>query len=189
MSITGERESSLKIKDFIEKVRACKKCMPDVEPLIAGSSNSKIFVVSERPPDKKTHEEFGKYWKKDGLIPVFGACTMLGIVDELNTKNFFWMHTANCYKGKQKKCSENFLEDGIRLVNPKLILIFGKDAAHFFFPTKKFKDVIGLGKWDKYDCAVLPHFSSAARKWHKTYENKVEGVKKKVKKILSGISE
>lgn len=173
------------LDEFTEEVRSCRVCNPGVEPFIAGSDTSKILVVSERPPDKNVHDDFGGYWRRPGMIPVFGACRMLGIFDELNSHDFFWIHRSNCYNGSMRKCSERYLRKCIELVNPELVLIFGSKAAAFFFPNKEFKDAVGSRKWEgKHNVIVLPHFSSAARGAHKVYGKQIEKARREVRHIL-----
>lgn len=187
------------IESFLQEIRRCRDCgiKPQGMPFVFGSSNSRILVVSEMPSKTAWERRDGEKWGRGEIgLPRYCEQDWLDIgIDEFKS-NFFWTHTANCYtesRAHHEHCSSKFLSRAIGLVNPKMILIFGRTASEHFFPNKKMKFLVNKeltcavsGK--KYDCHVLFHWSKANEKWRKKFRkihrNAIEDSKKIIEQII-----
>ena len=110
-------------------------------------------------------------------------------IEELSFRSEHYMTSVTkCFPGKAKNGSGDrvpsraeqtlcrpFLEDEIRLIDPKLILPVGRLAINIFFPAKdSLANLIGTEKmFDNRWIIPLPHPSGASR-WHQLEENRLK---------------
>jgi len=166
----SEESRAQEIEDLKSSIRECNDC--EIQewhtPCVFGSQDSKILIVSERPPKGEYEKELGKQMAEGTLEkePRFCQKNWLDISGHFSPKHFFWIHRANCFSDYYEQCSCKFLEKAIRLVRPKLMLIFGGVAAEYFFPAeRRVIDLVNRGKlvYRRHgistECRVLFHWS------------------------------
>ena len=97
--------------------------------------------------------------------------------DFYNEDNFYISGVGHCYPGKDAKgndkkppkmCADKWLKEELRFVNSKIIILIGRHAAEYFFPKRKFKELIFKSQEiDGKLTVVLPHPSPINIKWFK----------------------
>jgi len=187
----------LKLKKQIENCKICQKNFGfKPRPIFWGSHKSKIIHISQAPSlnvhktqypfNDKSGERLRKEWYQ------------VSNEDFYNPHNFYITAIAHCYPGRNKSggdqkppkiCAEKWLLQELKLLKPKLFLVVGSYATHFFFPTKKlsklvFEDI----KISEIPCFVLPHPSSLNRKWFKDNpefgKKKLPEIRRKIKEVI-----
>jgi len=94
---------------------------------------------------------------------------------------FFWIHMANCFpegdlKDTWKLCSGKFIKEALLLVNPKLVITLGANAARYFFSFQSLKNHVrrflgnGLNctiNRQSYACIPFSHPSWKVDRWRR----------------------
>ena len=146
----SEESRTQQIHALLKEIRECDLCelKPRYTPCVYGSEYSKILVVSWEPSKGEYEGRGGKCPLGDvmassmlsGREPPFWTCNYwLGKSEPFSSRDFFWIHRANCAGGNRQQCSCKFLERAIGLVRPQAIFIFGGAAADYFFPKQKYR--------------------------------------------------
>jgi uracil-DNA glycosylase len=128
------------------------------KPLIDDWRDQKVIFISQAP--SKTawadHElsTLNNSFFKDFLLPKIFPDLRLDESLEIWRKIVFWTHTSNCYPGKlvdadgdeepNSICSDEYLDQIIDNMNPKLIVLMGLSATKFF--DTSLRELIGSKK-------------------------------------------
>ncbi|CAG0980052.1 hypothetical protein METP3_02027 [Methanosarcinales archaeon] len=128
------------------------------KPLIDEWRDQKVLFISQAP--SKTawadHElsTLNNSFFKDFLLPKVFPDLHVDESLEIWRKIVFWTHTANCYPGKRVDadgdeepnsiCSDEYLDQIIDNMNPKLIVLMGLSSTKFF--DTSLRELIGNKK-------------------------------------------
>ena len=201
------------MEEILCSIRKCEDCkiLNRFTPCVFGSAQSRILVVSDSPPRTEytgtaSRPPLGVVMARGTLegrwTPAFARERWrnedwLDISKQFNSRNFFWIHRANCAEelgGNREHCTSKFMENAISLIKPtlSLILIFGRYAAGYFFPNRDFLELVR--RRDLVDskhglkCCVLYHWSprNKQRNLHQEdHDMALKDAKKIVHEILS----
>ncbi len=130
-----------------EEILSCHMCEDKFgfkpQPIFLGNVNSKIMHISQAPSQnvQKTLKPFddasGKRLRNEWYH----------ISDDTfyNPDNFYFTAIAHCYPGKSpnggdmlppKSCAKLWLQKEVELVNNKIFILIGREAAKFFSRSK-----------------------------------------------------
>jgi len=168
-------DSFYNLKKEILSCRDCKKLFGfDPNPNFFGAKNSKIIQISQAPSknvhltSKAFNDQSGKRLRE-----------WYQISDDIfyNTKNLYITGIAHCFPGKDKNggdikppvyCANKWLKKEFSMVNNKIFIVIGREAAKYLFPKKDFNELIFNDQLINGKPAyVLPHPSPLNMKWFK----------------------
>lgn len=133
-------------------------------PIVFGRKNSKVFQVSQAPSynvhlTRKPFDDFsGKRLRE-----------WYGINEDIfyNEDNFYITALAHCFPGKSEnggdkiptsECAKKWLLQELNLVDNKIYVVIGRQAAKFLFPKSGYEDLIFNNTYLNNKLAiVLPH--------------------------------
>ncbi|MBT3240363.1 MAG: uracil-DNA glycosylase family protein [Chloroflexi bacterium] len=173
------------------KIRSCSFCLDAghwVAPpgVTQGDVEAKIMTIGQAPGI--TEVEVKRPFNAGSGKRLFEWLAKADI-DEIWFRSTQYMSSVTkCYPGRveggsgdrvpsraEQALCRPFLDEEIRLVNPKLIILIGRLAIGLYFPKKlKLTEIIGTqtqlenGSW----VVPLPHSSGASR-WHQIAENRL----------------
>lgn len=143
-------------------------------------------LKSQKPFDDKSGERLRKQWYKVSEETFY------------NQDNFYFTSIGMYYPGKGKTgdlkpslaMANKWLKEEISFLNPRLFLIVGSFAAAFFFPGKKFTDLVFTNQTLLQKPAlVLPHPSPINKKWFKDHpkfeEKRLKRVQEYIHQVLN----
>ena len=177
------------IPALLERIRQCRDCSicPQRTPVVYGSVDSRIMIVSEVPPKGAWKNNLGEEWKisldnkgwKDGTA--HSLCKWLGLDSPEGYKRLFWIQRSNCYASYGKghvflHCSRKHIPHAIRTVKPELIITLGRTAAEWFYQFNNLWEVVGKQisyKDGDFECPVIAFFhpSKANAFWRSEYSD------------------
>lgn len=160
------------IEDLNSQIEACKNCKlgKDQEKRIhgIGSGNPELMIVGEAPgsANLKSGEPFSDKRAKDIIHKVL---IQIGISEDRVWKtNVLKCPTPGFrdpYDGEVRAC-QKFLNEEIRLLNPKVILSMGRTPAYFFTGNKgTVKDLRGKVRWYKSKPVVITYHPSGVKRF------------------------
>lgn len=185
--------------ELVENIKSCRDCRElfgfEPNPVFSGNENAKILQISQAPSQNvhKTNKCFndasGKKLRKEWYkIPD---------EDFYNDDNFYISGIGHCYPGKcsnggDKKppiyCANKWLRQEIKFVKSKIIVLLGRYSASYFFPGKKFSELVFYNQEiDGKLTLVLPHPSPLNRKWFKDNPNFEKKRLPEIRKIIHEI--
>ena len=181
--------STAALRAHVEELRACRKCVRmESAPVSGGPVKSGVMLVGQAPG---THEpQLGRPFAWTAGKTLFRwfeqAC---GFGEDIFRANVYMAAVCRCFPGKHPKGSGDrvpddeeiancapWMENEIRLLQPKLVIPVGKLAIAQFVTAEKLSEVIGrripLERGGvKFDLVALPHPSGAST-WHRTEPGK-----------------
>jgi uracil-DNA glycosylase len=181
--------STAALRVHVEELRACRKCVRmESAPVSGGPVQSEVMLVGQAPG---THEpQLGRPFAWTAGKTLFRwfeqAC---GFGEDIFRANVYMAAVCRCFPGKHPKGSGDrvpddeeiancapWMENEIRLLQPKLVIPVGKLAIAQFVTAEKLSEVIGrripLERGGvKFDLVALPHPSGAST-WHRTEPGK-----------------
>jgi len=181
--------STAALRAHVEELRACRKCVRmESAPVSGGPVKSEVMLVGQAPG---THEpQLGRPFAWTAGKTLFRwfeqAC---GFGEDIFRANVYMAAVCRCFPGKHPKGSGDrvpddeeiancapWMENEIRLLQPKLVIPVGKLAIAQFVTAEKLSEVIGrripLERGGvKFDLVALPHPSGAST-WHRTEPGK-----------------
>ena len=181
--------STTALRAHVEELRACRKCVRmESAPVSGGPVKSEVMLVGQAPG---THEpQLGRPFAWTAGKTLFRwfeqAC---GFGEDIFRANVYMAAVCRCFPGKHPKGSGDrvpddeeiancapWMENEIRLLQPKLVIPVGKLAIAQFVTAEKLSEVIGrripLARGGvKFDLVALPHPSGAST-WHRTEPGK-----------------
>lgn len=181
--------STAALRAHVEELRACRKCARmESAPVSGGPVKSEVMLVGQAPG---THEpQLGRPFAWTAGKTLFRwfeqAC---GFGEDIFRANVYMAAVCRCFPGKHPKGSGDrvpddeeiancapWMENEIRLLQPKLVIPVGKLAIAQFVTAEKLSEVIGrripLARGGvKFDLVALPHPSGAST-WHRTEPGK-----------------
>ena len=171
-----------KKKDFIKlthQLKICKKCkdLPiDSHPVFAGKLKNKIMVIGQAPGKQELKHNLpfiGPAGKR-----LFKWLAGIGISEGEFRNAAYFTQIMKCYPGagdrgdlrpnpKQLKNCASYLEQEIKLLNPKLVVPVGKLAIERILGKVKLEEVVGRKFFKelfggKRTVIPLPHPSGAS---------------------------
>ena len=181
------------LKEKISKCRYCKKNFGfEPNPIFWGNQNSKIVQISQAPSLKVNNsgkpftDMSGKTLKYDWY--------QISDKEFYNTNNFYIGALSHCYPGKDKNgndkkppkcCFDKWVSKELKLLNNKIYIIIGANAAKKFFPNEKFDDLVFKNNyWNNKLTIVLPHPSPLNKRWIKNHPEFLKKRIYEVRKIL-----
>ena len=181
---------------LLEEIRNCKDCdiRPAKTPVVYGTADSKIFVVSEGPPEDAWISDLGKEWSKhfDLSGPSGGAargfCRWLGI-EKGPYDCLCWIQRANCWAGKRYgpisfHCSKEYIPRAIEVVKPKVIVTLGRPAARWFLEFGNLSEVVGnefAYSAGSFACPVIPLYHPSGR--NRSLKNQPAAMRDRVREL------
>ena len=190
------------ISDFEELKRGilnCRDCMQKFgftpHPIFYGSSNAKVFQISQAPSKKVYYT--GKPFT-DATGKKLREWYQVSEEVFYNPNLFYITAIAHCFPGKgknggdvrpPKECAKRWLLKELDCVQNEIYLIVGKEAANFLFPGKNYTDLIFQDQvLNKKTAFVLPHPSPVNIKWFKDHpeflSKRLLKVRKAIHKVL-----
>lgn len=179
-----------KFFDALQKeMHACRACLQAgyfVQPpaITRGKLVAKIMTIGQAPGI--TEVEAGRPFNAGSGTRLFQWLGKAGIDEDWFRSTQYMTAVTKCFPGRVKNGSgdrvpsrteqelcRHFLEDELKLVNPKLIIPIGRLAIERFFGAgPALEELIGSeevmdGRW----IIPLPHPSGASR-WHQISENR-----------------
>lgn len=147
----GELRVNLELKSLHDRISKCQRC-PELEnkvPLLfMPNTHVKIMVVTQGPKGERVSRDKMREVKRDVLSPanIFMYPFLYTIFNgrfrpdgeiEKESSTAYWTHVRKCFmEGEKrrilKRCSEEYLEEEIRIISPKLTIAVGDRAANFF---------------------------------------------------------
>lgn len=184
--------------ELVKKIKSCRECRSlfgfEPNPVVSGNQNAKILQISQAPSknvhntSKPFNDLSGKKLREWYKVP-----------DKIfyNPDLFYITAIAHCYPGKSpnggdrkppKKCADKWLEQEIKFVNSKIIVLIGRYSANYFFPNKDFSELIfNNQKIDDKLTIVLPHPSPINQKWFKDHPDFETKRLQEIRKIIQDI--
>jgi uracil-DNA glycosylase family 4 len=168
-----------KFSVLAKEIHSCRDCRKlfrfEPNPVFTGNQDAKILQISQAPSqnvhntNKCFNDASGKKLRTEWYkIPD---------TDFYNDNNFYISGIGHCYPGKNptggdnkppKHCADKWLRKELALVDSKIIILLGRCAAEYFFPNKKFSELIFTNQRIKGKLTiVLPHPSPLNKKWFK----------------------
>ena len=163
----------------LSQCRLCPNMMP---PVITGQAvNSEILLVGQAPGDKEGG--LGRPFAWTAGKTLFKWFESIGVNEADFRRQVYMSAVCRCFPGKNPKggdrvpdkkeietCSQ-WINEEIKLLQPKLILPVGKLAISQYIPVSKLVDVIGKKIQQdinglEVDMIPLPHPSGAST-WHR----------------------
>jgi len=163
----------------LSQCRLCPNMMP---PVITGQAvNSEILLVGQAPGDKEGG--LGRPFAWTAGKTLFKWFESIGVNEADFRRQVYMSAVCRCFPGKNPKggdrvpdkqeietCSQ-WINEEIKLLQPKLILPVGKLAISQYIPVNKLVDVIGKKIQQdinglEVDMIPLPHPSGAST-WHR----------------------
>ncbi len=163
----------------LSQCRLCPNMMP---PVITGQAvNSEILLVGQAPGDKEGG--LGRPFAWTAGKTLFKWFESIGVNEADFRRQVYMSAVCRCFPGKNPKggdrvpdkkeietCSQ-WINEEIKLLQPKLILPVGKLAISQYIPVSKLVDVIGKEIQQninglEVDIIPLPHPSGAST-WHR----------------------
>jgi len=160
----------------------CRLCPNMVPPVITGQAvNSEILLVGQAPGDKEGG--LGRPFAWTAGKTLFKWFESIGVNEADFRRQVYMSAVCRCFPGKNPKggdrvpdkkeietCSQ-WINEEIKLLQPKLILPVGKLAISQYIPVNKLVDVIGKKIQQdinglEVDIIPLPHPSGAST-WHR----------------------
>ncbi|HLD94807.1 MAG TPA: uracil-DNA glycosylase family protein [Anaerolineales bacterium] len=182
------------------EMRACRVCLQAgyfVQPpaITKGKLGAKIMTIGQAPGI--TEVEAGRPFNAGSGKRLFQWLGKAGIDEDWFRSTQYMTAVTKCFPGKMKngggdrvpsraeqELCRHFLEEELKLINPKLIIPIGRLAIERFFGTdNSLEELIGTelhqdGRW----IVPLPHPSGASR-WHQVPENR-----KRIDKAIRSIA-
>jgi len=185
---------------FKQELFNCRQCRQlfgfEPRPVLWGNSTAPIVHISQAPSwrvhlaGKPFDDKSGQHLRHDWYQ----------ISDETfyNPDIFYLTNVGHCYPGKNesqgdrkppKVCAQKWLTRELKFLRPRLFLLVGSYAAAYFFPKRKFTDLVfdNLGI-NHIPCFVLPHPSPLNIKWFKNNpqfeREKLTQIRAAIKKIV-----
>lgn len=181
------------IDDMVRKIRECDLCKinPDGKmPFIFKGEKPFILVISEGSPSEVWKGDIGRQnWAEGDLYTKKGGipgelCDWLGLERSDFEEWVFWIQRRNCWSQEavdavMKRCSENYINEAIRLIDPEIIILLGGHASDFFGFHGSVKSRIALRRSNpklpvigkSREVFVLYHPSWRTKKYRKGSEN------------------
>lgn len=176
-----------RIKRHQTALKNCQQCPDMFGPPVCGNPViSPIMLIGQAPGDKEIIIPKPFAWTAGKtLFKWFGQ---LGVNEEEFRNLVYISAVCRCFPGKKprggdrvpslteiKNCS-HWLQQEVKLLQPKLLIPVGKLAISQFLEVKKLTDVIGQNhpreiNGDPVDIIPLPHPSGAST-WHITEPGK-----------------
>lgn len=185
-----------KLKCDIEKCTYCKEKFGfEPHPILWGKQDSKIVQISQAPSNN-VHNSLKPFTDMSGRTLKY---EWYQISDEefYNTDNFYIGALAHCYPGKDKNgndrnppkcCFEKWVEKELKIIDNRIYIIIGAQAAKIFFPHKDYEELVFKDNyWNNKLAIVLPHPSPLNRKWIKDHPDFIDERIPEVRKIINDI--
>ena len=166
----------------LAELSQCRLCPNMVPPVITGQAvNSEILLVGQAPGDKEGG--LGRPFAWTAGKTLFKWFESIGVNEADFRRQVYMSAVCRCFPGKNPKggdrvpdkkeietCSQ-WINEEIKLLQPKLILPVGKLAISQYIPVNKLVDVIGKKIQQdinglEVDMIPLPHPSGAST-WHR----------------------
>ncbi len=166
----------------LAELSQCCLCPNMVPPVITGQAvNSEILLVGQAPGDKEGG--LGRPFAWTAGKTLFKWFESIGVNEADFRRQVYMSAVCRCFPGKNPKggdrvpdkkeietCSQ-WINEEIKLLQPKLILPVGKLAISQYIPVSKLVDVIGKKIQQninglEVDMIPLPHPSGAST-WHR----------------------
>ena len=183
-------------KELIKSIKNCRECKDyfgfEPRPVFGGDENARIIQISQAP-SQNVHKT-GKLFNDNSGKKLISEWYQIPSDDFYNGKNFYITAISHCYPGKNsnsgdrkppKKCADKWLKKEIGLINNKLFVLIGYYATKYFFPNKKFTQLIfDNQKINNKPTIILPHPSPTNKKWFKNNPNFMLKKLPKIRKII-----
>ena len=143
------------VEKLLEEIRDCEDCKIQQRriPVVYGTTDSRILVISEVPPKPAWDDGLGEKWRRTIKVPgweggvVHEFCKWLNIVEDVDSL-VFWIQRANCCAETGQgyvlhHCSYKFIPSDIQAVKPRLVITLGHLAAQHFLQLNNLSDVVG----------------------------------------------
>ncbi len=182
-------KKKIQFEELQNRLRTCRVCLQAgyfVQPpaITKGKLGAKIVTIGQAPG--VTEVEAGRPFNAGSGKRFFQWLGKAGIDEDWFRSTQYMTAVTKCFPGKMKNGSgdrvpsrteqelcRHFLEEELKLVNPKLIIPIGRLAIERFFGAERaLEELIGTeeereGLW----IVPLPHPSGASR-WHQIAENR-----------------
>lgn len=186
-------------KDF-ETLRnallSCQNCQKlfgfEPHPVVQGTAQSKIFQISQAPSKTVhvTHKPFNDLSGKRLIHEWY----QISSAEFYNPEYFYITSMANCFPGKApgggdrkppKICAQTWLEGQMDLVNNQIYIVIGRYAADYFFPKRRFDELVFTDQKIRGKKAfILPHPSPLNMKW---FHDHLEFEQSRIKTIRAAV--
>lgn len=197
--------NKLRENELIElhkKIKACRIChnLPqESRPLVLGSVNAKIILVSQAPARLQSNisSELWRLPSGDRLREWLGVTKK----EFYNPNNFYITALGKCYPGRKKSSDlpppkicyipnnngqGGWLEKELKLLSPKLIVALGVGALRYFTPRVESLTAC-MGRdlvWNKTKLLALPHPSGQTIAWRTCNRELFSETLRKLQKIV-----
>lgn len=178
MAYTNEKEALTELHRRMNDCRLCLQNGHDVFPraIYSGEHGAQLMTIGQAPGI--TEKEAGRPFNASSGSRLFQWLNQAGIDEHWFRTTQYMTSVTKCYPGRNHSGSGDrvpssseqalcrpFLDDEIRLINPRLIIPIGKLAINLFYrKSAKLKDVIGTQlQIEKRWIVPLPHPSGASR--------------------------
>ena len=170
-------------QDLIKGIKSCRDCKGlfgfEPNPIVQGSQTAKILQISQAP--SKNVQKTSKCFTDASGKKLRREWYQISDEDFYNENNFYITSIGHCYPGKDKNggdkkppthCADKWLQQEIKLVQSKLIILIGSYAANYFFPKEDFSKLIFEDHQIREKrTIILPHPSPLNQKWFKDHPN------------------
>jgi uracil-DNA glycosylase family 4 len=167
--------------ELVKNIRSCTACRKifgfEPHPTFSGNQRAKILQISQAP-SQNVHNT-GKCFNDASGRKLREEWYKISDEEFYNDDNFYISGIGHCYPGKNsnggdnkpsKDCADRWLRQELKLVDSKIIILIGRCSAEYFFPKKKFSDLVfNDQRIDGKLTLVLPHPSPLNRKWFKDH--------------------
>jgi uracil-DNA glycosylase len=170
------------------ELHACTRCVdagyiPEARPMVRGQAGARIMVIGQAP-SRTDHATGGAYRGPAGLrLRAWFADA--GFAAETLDEQVYFAAITRCFPGRLPGSSKDrlpsraeqalcrpWLDQEIALVNPQVLVLFGRLAIETFLSRRPLGELVGRA-FDHYGrvCIPLPH-SSGASTWLNAPENR-----------------
>ena len=181
-SVSSEQETdrTAALAALHERMRACRLCqehgyIPVAQPLVGGRATDRIMVIGQAPGHRSVAK--GRSFSGPGGSILQKWLEQAGFPPGYLHEHTYLSSLTRCDPGRSPKGNGDrrpspqevalcrpYLEEEIRLLQPKVVLLVGTMAIEAFFGKVRLEEVIGTYKErDRMRLLPLPHPSGVSR--------------------------
>lgn len=184
------RNTHSSLPELQAAMKDCRMCQAEgfeiYPPAVFSGGDSALFMTIGQAPGI-TEQEAERPFNAGSGTRLFGWLAQAGIEEDWFRTTQYMTSVTKCYPGRgtsgsgdrvpsrqEQALCRPFLEQEIKLVDPRVVIPIGRLAINLYYPPKLvLREIIGTqlevdGRW----VIPLPHSSGASR-WHQIEENRV----------------
>jgi uracil-DNA glycosylase len=179
----SEKRQGRLLAQHVQKLRACRKCLQMLGPVVSGGPVfSRVVLIGQAPGDKEPI--LGRPFAWTAGRTLFRWFEEAASVSETQFRSSIYMAAVcRCFPGKKPTGGDRvpspneiancapWLESELNILEPELVIPVGKLAIEQFLPLQRLDEIVGRQfqvsyRGQRFDLIPLPH-PSGASPWHR----------------------